>query len=79
MKPLAKIILISLGLTAAASVLDAAIHKKMFGSGNTTVITSNQEINHIMKIIKSLEEPSLLIKGVSETIKDEVKRQKEGF
>ena len=79
MKPLAKSILISLGLTAAASVLDAAIHKKMFGSGNTTVITSNQEMNHIMKIIKSLEEPSLLIKGVSETIKDEVKRQKEGF
>ena len=79
MKPLAKSILISLGLTAAASVLDAAIHKKMFGSGNTTVITSNQEINHIMKIIKSLEEPSLLIKGVSQTIKDEVKRQKEGF
>ena len=79
MKPLAKSILISLGLTAAASVLDAAIHKKMFGSGNTTVITSNQEINHIMKIIKFLEEPSLLIKGVSETIKDEVKRQKEGF
>ena len=79
MKPLAKSILISLGLTAAASVLDAAIHKKMFGSGNTTVITSNQEINHIMKIIKSLEEPSLLIKGVSGTIKDEVKRQKEGF
>ena len=79
MKPLAKSILISLGLTAAASVLDAAIHKKMFGSGNTTVITSNQEMNHIMKIIKSLEEPSLLIKGVSQTIKDEVKRQKEGF
>ena len=79
MKPLAKSILISLGLTAAASVLDAAIHKKMFGFGNTTVITSNQEMNHIMKIIKSLEEPSLLIKGVSQTIKDEVKRQKEGF
>ena len=79
MKPLAKSILISLGLTAAASVLDAAIHKKMFGSGNTTVITSNQEMNHIMKIIKSLEEPSLLIKGVSQTIKDEVKRKKEGF
>ena len=56
MKPLAKSILISLGLTAAASVLVAAFHKKMFGSVNTTVITSNQEINHIMKIIKSLEE-----------------------
>ena len=51
----------------------------MFGSGNTTVLTCNQEMNHIMKIIKSLEEPSLLIKGVTETIKNEVKRQKRGF
>ena len=79
MKPLAKSILISLVLTAAASVLLAAFHKKMFGSVNTTVITSNQEINHIMKVIKSLEEPSLLIKGVSEKIKNEVKRQKRGL
>ena len=67
LKPLAKSILIPLGLTAAASATDAAIHKKMFGSGNTTLIILNKEMNDIMKIIKSLEEFGLFIKGVSET------------
>ena len=54
LKPLAKNVLISLGLTAAASATDAAIHKKMFGSGNTKLIISNEEMNDIMKIIRSL-------------------------
>ena len=62
LKPLAKSILIPLGLAAAASATDAAIRKKMFGSATTTLIISNEEMN-IMKIIKSLEEPGLLIKG----------------
>ena len=79
LKPLAKSISISLGLTAAASKTDAAIHKKMFGSGLTTLIISNEEMNHIMKIVKCLEEPGLSIKGVSETINNEAKEQKEGF
>ena len=57
LKPLAESILIALGITAAAS--DAAIHKKMFGSGNTTLITSNEEMNDIMKIVKSLDESGL--------------------
>ena len=56
--PLAKSILIPLGLTAA-SATDAIIHKKMLESGNTILITSNKEINDIMKIIKSLEESGL--------------------
>ena len=56
-----------------------AIHKKMFRSGATTVITSNEEMNDIMKIIKSLEESGLFIKGVSETIKKELKEQKGVF
>ena len=43
--------------------------KKMFGSGNTTSIISNEEINDIMKKVKSLEKSGLLIEGVSETIK----------
>ena len=51
----------------------------MFGSGNTTLIVSNEEMNDIMKIIKSLEESGLLIKGVSEAIKNEAKEQKGGF
>ena len=58
-----------LGLTAAASATDAAIHKKMFGTSTTTLIISNTEMN-IMKIVKSLEESALLIKGVSETIQN---------
>ena len=37
-KPLAKSVLIPLGLTAAASAADAGIHKKILGSGNTTLI-----------------------------------------
>ena len=70
-KPLPKSILIPLGLTAAAT--DAAIHKKMFGSGATTLLISNEEINVTMKIVMALEKSSLLIKRVSETITNEAK------
>ena len=79
LKPLANNVLIPSGLTVAAAETDAAIHKKMFGSGDTALIISNEEINDIMKIIKPLEESGLLIKGVSETIKNEAKEQKEDF
>ena len=78
LKPLAKSILIPLGLTAVASGTDAVIHKKMFGFGmrpsnTTTLIISNEEMNGIMKIVKSLEESGLLIKGVSKTINNKAK------
>ena len=79
LKPLTKSVLILLALTAAASATDAAIHKKVFGSGVTTLIISNEEMNDIMKIVKSLEESDLLIKRLRETIKDEAKEQKGGF
>ena len=79
LKPLAKSALIPIGLKAAESVKDEAIHKKMFGSCTTTLIISNEEMNDIMKIIKSLEESSLLIKRISETIKKEAKEQKGRF
>ena len=48
----------------------------MLGSGNTTLIISNEEMNDIMKIIKSLKKSGLSIKGISETIKKEAKGQK---
>ena len=51
----------------------------MFRSGTTTFIISNEEINDIMRIIKSLEEPGLSIKGIREKIKNEAKKQKGGF
>ena len=79
LKPLAKSVLIPFGLTAAAAAAtDAAIHKKMFGSGMTTLI-STEETNDIMKVVKSLEESGLLIKGVRETIENDAKEQKGGF
>ena len=79
-QPLAKSALIPLGLTAAASATDSGIHKKILGSGNmTTLIISNDEINDIIKIVKSLEDSGLLLKGVSETVQNEVKEQKGGF
>ena len=79
LKPLDKSVLISLGLAASASATEAAINKKMLGSGMNTLIISYEEINDIMKIVKSLEESGLLIKVVSETIKNEAKEQKDGF
>ena len=79
LKPLAKSILIPLGLTAAASATDAAIHKKMFVSGVTTLIISNEKMNDIMQIVKPLEESGLLIKDVSKTIENEAKEQTVGF
>ena len=82
MKSVAKNVLIPLGLTAAASAADAGIHKKTLGSGhnnNTTFIISNDEMDDILKIIKSLEDSGVLLKGVSETIQHEAKEQRRGF
>ena len=60
-QPLARSVLIPLGLTAVASAADAVIHKKTLGSGyNTTLIISNDEMVYIVKIVKSLEDSGLL-------------------
>ena len=71
--PLAKNILAPLGITAAASALDAGIQKKIHGSGNTTLIISNEEMNDIIKIVQALEDSNILLKGVTNTIKNETK------
>ena len=73
-KPLAKSVLIPLGLIAEASAADAGIHKKILGSGNnTTLIISNADMQDLSKIVNSLEDSGLLLEGVSETIKNEAK------
>ena len=82
-KPSAKIALIPLGLTAAASAEDAGIHKKILGSdkhpsdsashNNTILIILNDEMKGIIKIVKSLEDSGLLFEGVSETIQNVAK------
>ena len=95
LKPLAKSVLFPLRLTAGGSATDAAIHKKMFGLERrpsdlasrpseltfrmTALIIFNEEINDIIKIVKSLEESGSLIKGDSEKIQNEEKEQKVGF
>ena len=83
--PLVKNVLALLGLTAAMSAIDGSIKKKMLGSGatkgagTTTLITSNDEMNDIIKIVKSLEDSGVILKGVSETIQHEAKEQRGGF
>ena len=75
LKPLAKSVLIPSGLTAAASATDVVIQKNRFGSGMTTLIISKEKMNDIIKMVKSLEESSLSIKGVNKTIKNEAKNR----
>ena len=53
--------------------------KKIIGSGSTTLIISNEEINDIMKIVQALEDSNILLKGVTKTVQNEVKEQKGGF
>ena len=72
-QPLAKSILIPLRLTAAASVADPGYIRKILGSRFTTLIISNEEMEDIIKIIKSFEDSGLLLKEVRETIKSKAK------
>ena len=53
--------------------------KKILGSGTTTLIIPNDEMEDIIKIVKSLEDSGLLLKGVSEATQNEAKEQKRGF
>ena len=75
---LAKSVLILLGLTAPASIADSGIHKTILNSGTGNLIISNDEMKD-MKIVKSLENSFLLLKGVSKTIQKEAQKQNRGF
>ena len=87
--PLAKNVLAPLGVTAAASAIDAEkkkkkiknkkIKNKIHGSGTTTLIISNEEMNDIMKIVQALEDSNILLKGATKTIKNEKKNKKDEF
>ena len=81
--PLLKSVIKPLGmldLTGAALATDAAISKKILGSGNhATLIISNDDMQDLLKIIKSLEGSGLLLDGITGTVKNEVKEQKGGF
>ena len=77
--PLGKNIPAPLRKTAAVSAMNAWIQKKIHGSGTTTLIISNEEMNDIIKIIQALEDCNILLKGVTKTIEKESKEQKGGF
>ena len=70
--PLAKNVLLPFGLSAAMSATDAAIQKN-HRLEITALIISNEEVKDIIEIIKSPEELWLLIKGINEKIKNEIK------
>ena len=54
--------------------------KKILGSGNNTTLSiSNKDIDNLIKIVKSLEDSVLLLKGITESFQNEIKEQKGGF
>ena len=79
--PLGKNVLAPLGLTAATSAIDGGIQKKIHGSGATkgAGVKLIKDMKDIMKIIKTLENSAILLKGVRTTIKNETKEQRGGF
>ena len=79
LKPLAKSVLVLLVLNTVDSAKDTAIHEEILGSGTTTLILPNEDLNDIIKIVKSIEESGLPIKGISKTVENKVKEQKRGF
>ena len=77
---LSKNVLAPLEITAAASAIDAGIQKKEMHSSETkTLIISNEEINDIMKIVQALKDSNVLLKEVTETIKNGTKEQEGGL
>ena len=79
LRPLAKRVLLPFVLTALISASDAIIQNKIYVSGTTTLFFSNEDLHDIMKVVKSLEKSRLLMKGVSETVENEAKKEEGGF
>ena len=77
--PLTKNVLAQLGITAAASAIDAGIQKKIHGLGTTALIVSNEEMSEIMTIVQALKDSNILLKGVTRTTTNETKEQQGGF
>ena len=71
--------MISLGLTAAASAVDAGMQEKVLGSGTATLIISNKEMNDILKINKALEGSNILLKVVTKKLKMKQKNKEVAF
>ena len=77
--PLVKNILAPLGITAAASAIDAGIQKEIHGSGcpsSRNLMISNRKMNDIMKIVQALQDANILLKRVNKTIKMKQKNKR---
>ena len=72
-------VLVPLGITAAASAIDARIQKKIHGSGTTTLIISNEEMDDILKIVQALEDSNILLKEITKTTEYEKKNKNQDF
>ena len=66
-------------ITAGASSIDAGIQKEIYGSGTTTLIISNEEMNDVMEIVQAIEDYNILLKGVTKIIKIKQKNKKDDF
>ena len=69
-----KNILAPIGLSAAISATGAAIQKKMYGSGTKTVRFSNKDLDGMTKIVETLEDSDVLMEGITETLKNDIKK-----
>ena len=58
------------------SATDAAIQKKMYGIGTKTVKFSNKGLDDMTKIVKALEDSDVLMKGITETLKNDIKKRR---
>ena len=76
---LAKSFLVPIELAATASAKFSVIQKDIFGVRTTALIISNEEMQYIMKTVQSLKDSGIMMKGVTEIIKNEAKEQKGGF
>ena len=72
---LGKNILAYLRLSAAMSATDTAIQKKVHGYGTKTVKFSNKDLDDMTKIVKALEDSDVLMKGVTKTLKNDIKKK----
>ena len=76
---LAKSFLVPIELAATASAKVSVIQKDIFGVRTTALIISNEEMQYIMKTVQSLKDSGIMMKSVTEIIKNEAKEQKGGF
>ena len=77
--PLAESVLLPLGLTTLVSTKESVVQKKISRSSMKALIISSEEMEYIMKFVKSLEKLGLLIEGFSKTIKMKQKNKKVDF